>query len=202
MDKPAASSLTCPPRPYRSATRARHDDLVVTRQARDRRVWLTHSWPHAAFAITSSPHFSPFCVGAPRRRCILRRWRATVTHSAAHAPPTRARIHVTSPPRLCKGAAADRGSNAVGLPSETVGEGNMPFLMSSLDGEKFFTERAIRPIRVCLFQSNGRGPVDLSPSDLVPRGLPHGFQAFVGFPANRKWRMAWIVIRKLRSFPR
>lgn len=59
--------------------------------------------------------------------------------------PSRPRFRVTSPDRFCKGAPAGRGSNAVGLPSETVGEGNMPLLISSLDGEKFFAGRAIMP---------------------------------------------------------
>ena len=171
MDKPGASSLTCPPCPCQSATQARHDDLIVTRQAR------------RAYPFMASRRLCHYLVTLffP----ILRRRTPTTVYTSTLArycdprrrPRTtpRARIRVTSPPRLCKGAAAGRGSNAVGLPSETVGEGNMPFLMSSLDGEKFFTERAICPIRVCLFPSNGCGPVDLSPSDLVPRGLSHGF---------------------------
>ena len=44
-------------------------------------------------------------------------------------------------------------------PSETVGEGNMPFLMSSLDGEKFFVGMALTPAGFALFVKDERfGP--------------------------------------------
>ena len=128
------------------------------------------SWsPHGRLGVASLLGFPCLASADPRRHCELRRRNSATPSYAAHAHiRPRARFGVTSPAAFAKGAPADRGSDAVGLPSETVGEGNMPFLMPGLDGEKLFTGRALARFgSACSFW--GSRPVDLSPSDFVPR---------------------------------
>ena len=140
MDHPAPSPRRCAARlrarPHPGAALARHCDPGGASLARRR-----------GFGVASQGRrrrvgagFSTFCVATMRQRCELCRRRVGMT--LAGRP--RARLCVTSPSAFCNGAAAGRGSDAVGLPSETVGEGNMPFLISSLGGEKFFTEHGPR----------------------------------------------------------
>ncbi len=79
----------------------------------------------------------------------------------------------------------------------------MPFLMPSLDGEKFFAEAVIARFGVCLFPLEAGQSI--SPLGLEAAcGLAVGFKLSAKLPsdADMKWRMAWIVIRNLRSFPR
>ena len=152
MDRPAALPLFLPPRaPACPADRCR---FVVA-------LWSLHG------CVTSG--FSLFCVDKARRHCELRRKNFPAPFRPTRPTPRpRARFGVTLPAAFAKGAPAGRGSDAVGLPSETVGEGNMPFLMPGLDGEKLFTGRAVARFgSACSFR--GSRPVDLSPSDFVPR---------------------------------
>lgn len=106
MNRPAALRRFPPgpsPRPNRGASPARHSDPIVTQQARRR-------YPPVASQRLSRhppPHFSTFCVGAPRRRCILRPWRAIVTRHPRPAPPPHASFRVTSPPFSPKGARSE-----------------------------------------------------------------------------------------------
>lgn len=152
MDRPAALPLFLPPRaPACPADRCR---FVVA-------LWSLHG------RVASD--FSLFCVDKARRHCELRRKNfAAPFRPTLPATRPRARFGVTGPVLFAKGAPAGRGRDALGLPSETVGEGNMPFLMPGLDGEKLFTGRALARFgSACSFW--GSRPVDLSPSDFVPR---------------------------------
>lgn len=114
-----------------------------------------------------APHFPTFSVATPRRHYELRRI----------GPPATPRpiFRVTFRPLSPKRPPADRRRLASGLPSETVGEGDLPFLISSLDGEKLFAGRASCPTRRPPVSLHGHGPVDLSPSDQTPRAFRRGY---------------------------
>ena len=178
MDQPSASPRFSPPRAHARpvAPVARGCDPIGARVSPCWRVGVASR----ALRWRATPDFSMFCVGAPPRHCELRRWRvvgawAGVGGAARGASPPRARFGVTGPALFAKGAVAGRGRDAPGLPSETVGEGNMPFLMPGLDGEKLFTGRAVARFgSACSFR--GSRPVDLSPSDFVPRAPQTGMR--------------------------
>ena len=110
---------------------------ITERQAHRRRVVNASAARHGRIAAA----FSAFPVKKGRRRCELRRNHPAVT-------PPRPTFRVTAPAFSPMRPPADRRPCASGLPSETVGEGNTPFLMSSLDGEKFFAGWGLlRPVR-------------------------------------------------------
>ncbi|MEZ5708376.1 MAG: hypothetical protein R3E02_03190 [Blastomonas sp.] len=96
------------------------------------------------------------------------------------------------------------------IPSETVGEGNLVFLISSLDGDMFSAKAvAVLPchlrtlIAPCADPCFRQHPHGHSPSGVL-QGSPDIVEPDMArlLPVmSDKWRMAWIVLKKQTRLP-
>ncbi len=93
-------------------------------------------------------------------------------------PPT-----LDSPPNPASCAPVRRGDGLSGQPSETVGERNLPFLISSLDGDRDFRCRVFRP---------PSPPAPTQRSRATGMKLPHGLKSRIALSGGSYFRVGFV----------